>query len=223
MTPTELLDRARISQVWHALGGGKLHRTGSSRWRGVGWYRPGADGLSVALDDERGTWYDHRDSIGGGVLSLIRRVRGGGRRDALEWLGACLGLPLDQRELTPAERREYARLRRAARPVARAAWYWRRGRLAELAERKAAAMGSEHIDIDALAASARELCRLEHLDAEAVVRAYLAAAAGDPVGTAAIAETVEAWDRACTHLVERLVANIAANQRAEGGTSDGAC
>ena len=92
-----------ITAVWRALGGGELRRG-----RGRAFWRDG-DGLNISLSDTKGTWYDHRDGIGGGVLDLVLHVRGGNRQGALRWLADSFGLPLEDRPLTPAERRQYSR------------------------------------------------------------------------------------------------------------------
>lgn len=44
----------------------------------------------------QGTWYDYSDDIGGGVLDLIVRGRGGGRADAFEWLREELRIEVDE-------------------------------------------------------------------------------------------------------------------------------
>jgi hypothetical protein len=89
MTATEVVRHTTISRVWRALGGGEIRRS-----RGQAWWRQG-DGWNVALRDDQGQWFDHRDQVGGGVLDLIRHVRGGSRGDALRWLADWECLPLD--------------------------------------------------------------------------------------------------------------------------------
>jgi hypothetical protein len=83
------------------------------------------------LNDSKAAWFDFRDNVGGGVLDLIRRVRGCGRGDALRWLAELNGITLDDRPLSPAERREYARQRAEASELA--AW---RGRLVDALKRE---------------------------------------------------------------------------------------
>lgn len=41
-------------------------------------------GFSVRLDD--GTWYDHEDQEGGGVIALLARYKGFEKQEAVEWL-----------------------------------------------------------------------------------------------------------------------------------------
>ncbi len=211
-TADDIVSRVTISAVWRALGGGELRHG-----RGRAFWRPKAAGLNVSVNDARGVWHDFKTDEGGGVLALIQRVCGGTRQDALWWLAERFGLPLEDRPLTPAARQRYARAAELAPALARSAWLWWKGRRSELEDMKRAAIDGEHIDIDALAMSARELYRFEHLDAEAVVRAYLAAAKADPIGTAAIVEIAEAWDQAWSVLVGKVVDHIAAGQQEAGG------
>ncbi len=214
MTAGEILERVTITEVWEALGGSPPRfRRASAFWRET-------KDLNVSLNDEKGAWYDHARGEGGGVLDLVMHIRGGSRADALEWIAERFCLPLEGRELTPAERRRYARVVELAKPLARAAWHWRQGRIAELNDAKRAALDGEHLDADALAMSARALYRFEHLNAEDVVRSYIAAVKADSIGTAVIVETTEAWERAGADLTARLLDKIAGDQRAEGGTSD---
>jgi hypothetical protein len=91
--------------VWSALGGELRHS------RGRAWWRDG-DGWSVALDDRRGCWYDHRDGIGGGVLDLLTHVRGGTPQDALRWLADFIGVTLDDRPPDRMTASEYGEAQR---------------------------------------------------------------------------------------------------------------
>src|SRR3954469_20951823 len=90
-----------ILDVWYALGGGTLRgRRGRSFWRA-------GDGYSVALDQAKGTWFDHRAAHGGGTLSLVETVLGCSRVDALRWLEQNCGLD-SRHSLSPEERTQYA-------------------------------------------------------------------------------------------------------------------
>ena len=44
---------------------------------------------SMSVDTAQGTWFDHEAGVGGGVIDLVRHVRGCGRPDALAWLREC--------------------------------------------------------------------------------------------------------------------------------------
>jgi len=98
MTAAEIVQSVRISQVWRALGGAE-----PVRGRACAFWRGGDNPQAVALDDEKGCWYDHRDGVGGGVLDLIQHVRGGTRGDALNWLADLIGVQLDERPPKPLQ------------------------------------------------------------------------------------------------------------------------
>ena len=90
-----------ILETWAALGGGPLRGK-----RGKAFWRDG-DSYNIALDAAKGTWYDHRDGHGGGVLALVETALGCDRRDALAFLETHCGLD-PHRPLTPQERRAQA-------------------------------------------------------------------------------------------------------------------
>lgn len=115
MNASALTRSVCISDVFCALGGQKPRRDGRTRafWRN-------GDGYSIALNDERNSWRDFRDSVGGGVIDLIQLVNGGSRLDALHWLADFAGEKLD----SLADRRAFAyraRIREDARYFADAA------------------------------------------------------------------------------------------------------
>jgi hypothetical protein len=128
---SDIVGRARISDVYRALAGADPRRTGSDKWRATATWR-GGDGLNVALDDSRGAWHDFVTRQGGGVLDLVVLVRGGSRRDALHWLADLVGVPLEDRRASSAERSRWAAERRAMERDLPAARYWRRGMLVML-------------------------------------------------------------------------------------------
>jgi putative DNA primase/helicase len=49
---------------------------------------------SLSIDREKGTWFDHENEQGGGVLDLVQRQRRCGQREALDWLREA-GVPLE--------------------------------------------------------------------------------------------------------------------------------
>ena len=65
-------------------------------------WRYGARG-SLSVDLERGTFYDHEQGHGGGVLDLIVRERGGTRHEAAKWLEGRESVPIPSRPATPAK------------------------------------------------------------------------------------------------------------------------
>jgi hypothetical protein len=88
LTIAEIKARARIADVWLALGGPELKGR-----RGVGFWR-GGSGLSVSVDLEKGVWYDHVDAQGGGVVELVMVARGCDFRAALAWLADFTSMDL---------------------------------------------------------------------------------------------------------------------------------
>jgi hypothetical protein len=64
-------------------------------------------------------WHDFVTGDGGGVISLISLVQGCDRGTALRWLSDLVGLPLNDRPFTQAERRAYARRCAEAEQLAR--------------------------------------------------------------------------------------------------------
>ena len=118
-----------ISTVWARLGGGELRRH-----RGRAFWRDG-DGWAVSINDEKGTWFDHRDGIGGGVLDLIQHVRGASRQDALRWLASMVGFKLDDPPMTRQCRADWLKQQRITREAvcfASAAWVLAEERLEAL-------------------------------------------------------------------------------------------
>jgi hypothetical protein len=85
---TEIKARAKITEVWLALGGGELRRG-----RGRAWWRQG-DGFNVALYPQTDTWRDYVANVGGDVFALVRVVRGCCFVEALAWLADLVGVPV---------------------------------------------------------------------------------------------------------------------------------
>ena len=92
MKGTDIIRTVSITGVFVKLGGDQP-RNGHAR----AFWRDGDNPQAVSLNDEKGCWYDHRDNVGGGILDLIRRVRGGMRTDALEWLAEVNDITIDSR------------------------------------------------------------------------------------------------------------------------------
>lgn len=68
--------------LWLRLGGGRV-----LNGRAVAWWRKGQRN-SVAVDWERGLWFDHATGKGGDAIALIAEVRGCSIADALAWAEA---------------------------------------------------------------------------------------------------------------------------------------
>jgi hypothetical protein len=201
MTVAQLIDQTPITTVWRALGGEEIqHGRGQAFWRD-------GDGRNVSLNDDRGVWYDYRDSVGGGKLDLIQHVRGGSRADAVRWLADCLGVASDGAPLSREDRRRYAQAREHAPEIAQAATLWHTERCGELDEFKREAL--ERDDMLALMAAAREHHLLSILVPEGIVRAYLDARRKWPERTAALVANGQRWTQWTEAAVVALIAQWA--------------
>ena len=139
MTARNIIDHAGIAEVWAALGGGPLHHG-----RGKAFWRDG-DGHNIAVNEPKNVFYDHARGVGGGVLDLVETVLGCEPRAALRWLANHLGIRLDDRPLTSAERRKYTQRRAQAQVAARNLTDWRRRVLRELRDERNRLFLSEHM------------------------------------------------------------------------------
>lgn len=201
MNAAQVVKATSISRVWRALGGGELRRG-----RGQAWWRSG-DGWNVSLNDRGGVWYDHRDGVGGGILDLIRFVRGCSSREALLWLADLLHVTLDNNPLSPEMQQRYQRALRDAPSLARAAALWWAEQREFLERMKAEAL--DRGDLFALASLAHEHYRLGQLSSDDVIRAYLIAQRGDPSATAALVATGENRTRWAKAAVVLIIARLA--------------
>ncbi len=105
MTASELVAATTISDVFVALGGDQ-----PKKGRAKAFWRICANNpQAISLNDRKGVWFDHRDHVGGGVLSLIQHAHGCDRGRALRWLANFVGVPLGDRPMIAAQRRSYAR------------------------------------------------------------------------------------------------------------------
>jgi len=93
---SDALTSTCISSVYEALGGGTRGR--NQRFRAI--YRNG-DGYSVALNDDKGCWYDFVEGIGGGILDLIQKVLRCDRRTAIEWFCDFAGIKSERKRRNP--------------------------------------------------------------------------------------------------------------------------
>ncbi len=82
--------RARVPELVIELMGKPTFRAGGE-WR---WGRKGS--LSVVIAGARaGMWFDHEAGEGGGLVSLVARVRGMSRSGALDWTADRIGMAGD--------------------------------------------------------------------------------------------------------------------------------
>jgi len=165
-----------ISAIWQALGGDTPRRG-----RAPAFYRKGDNPGAVSLNDEKGCWHDFVTGDGGGVLDLVQRVRGGGRREALRWLSELVGVPIEVRSFR--DRKSYA-VRRAAvqleaTQLARDARDWERGlelfllRRAKAASEITAWFQSQGLGAGNLLIKARnDLVVLRQAGADSLIQAY---------------------------------------------------
>jgi hypothetical protein len=65
MTGSDIVTRARITEVWAALGGGEIRRG-----RGRAFWRDGQR-FNISLSDDKGAYFDHARGEGGGILDLV--------------------------------------------------------------------------------------------------------------------------------------------------------
>ncbi len=120
MTAAEVVAAGRISEVWAALGGDP-----PKHGRARAFFREGNNSSAVSLNDAKGCWFDHRDGVGGGVLDLIQHVQDCDRPSALRWLAELHGLPLEDQNMSAAERREYTSRARRAKQEAQDLVLWK--------------------------------------------------------------------------------------------------
>ena len=157
-----------ILQVWTAAGGDPLRGN-----RGRAFWRNG-DGFNIAIDQTKGTWFDHTSGTGGGILALVEIAIGLDRRAALDWLAQNFGIS-SGKSYTPAERREFARRRQAARAVAERLIQRRDEAFNQIREAKRKKLEEYHRingaayeneDIELLAKAEEVYAELQALDAE---------------------------------------------------------
>lgn len=77
---------AELAATMPAVARNLLGEPNKALSRGQDW-RYGKQG-SLSVDADKGTWFSHEEGVGGGVLDLIQRERGGSVADALGWMEA---------------------------------------------------------------------------------------------------------------------------------------
>lgn len=170
-----ILESVTISNVYRALGGATL----PNGRRGVAFWRDGANGFNVSLNDTKGTWFDHAAGEGGGVLDLVVKVRGGTKQEAVRYLAALAGIPIDDDSPAAVEARvRWAADREVLRRDLPNAEHWRAAAIAmvelSLDSIKAGFFDptAPRPDIEELQNLTRLLARLQKLDGSALVAEY---------------------------------------------------
>lgn len=195
----------RLSDVWNALGGeaprGKRAR---AFWRG-------GDSYSIALNQVKGTWYDHRDGRGGGALALVEAALGCDRRAALRWLEGN-GL-IETRRLTHKQRREHAQRTVIAGTVALEIAHWRSAFTLEL---NACKLAAAKADCDEALEHVASLCNvLENGPTECVVREFIRHRALNPAEVARLIEAGESRELEVRRITAEDVLLLAAASEME--------
>ena len=142
MRATEICALRPISDVWQALGGDP-----PVRGRAKAFFREGDNPQAISLNADKMCFFDHRDNVGGGVLDLIQQVRGGTRGAALRWLADINGVALDDRQMTAAERREFAHRRAQAQQEGADLLDWKEGMLGALKRARGRWWGAYHASL----------------------------------------------------------------------------
>ena len=132
----------------------------------------------MAGDDARGVWHDFVMDEGGGILDLVKRIRGGNRADALRWCADFAGVPLDERPVSTEDRARWVAERRELERDLRGARYWRRAAVTlgeETLEREKSRLfdpTDRPADLDAIRGITGMLKRLKGLEDTALVAEY---------------------------------------------------
>jgi hypothetical protein len=124
-TARDVLAQVEISGVCRELTGVEPRRCGVGKYRAVATWR-GGDGYSVSLDDSKGVWHDPVSDEGGGILDLVKLIRGGNRAEALRWCADLAGIPLDDKPFSAEDRARWAAERRDLERELPDARHWRR-------------------------------------------------------------------------------------------------
>jgi hypothetical protein len=198
----QIIDRVWISEVWRAVGGGKLQRG-----RGQAFWRNG-DGWNISLDDAKGTWFDHAHGDGGGILGLVVLVRGGSRQDALRWLADFAGVELDS-PADPKQRAQWIREQRAFKRDVADARYWVRAAIllieSDLAVEKSKLFDptAGQPDLSLIDAYEAILGRVRGVGDLTLVEEYRAFKTADPHTAAAFVRWAKAQEQAEIRALER--------------------
>lgn len=204
MMVEEIISRVSMSALWRALGGGELRRG-----RGQAFWRDG-NGWNVSLCDAKGSWFDHRDNIGGGLLDFVVHVRGGSRQDALHLVAELAGVPLDNQ--TPAERSDWIRAAKEMERLLPSAEHWRATALAlceeQLVTLKEAPLAT--IQASGIAWWTRQERRLRRLTGASLLEVYKEALSRDSALVIAMVRRAVDQERLAVRAILRYLGDDAA-------------
>lgn len=217
------LDSLRIAAVWRDLGGPPIRR-GRSR----AWWRDGQS-MAVSINAARNVWHDFVSGEGGGILRLVEVARNCTKAEAVAWLEAHSYI--EPRNLSPEQRRAFARRRAAAEAAAGAlsadvASYFHAltGDLGHLLAHLKRCLWWAHREeaegfADALGVvvqrNTRLLTLIEAASAEDRTRAYLAARAAAPGETARLVARGRAHRARCREWTGAVIDVLAASVEEE--------
>ncbi len=201
------LSEIRVLDVWRALGGPEPRRgRAPAFWRG-------SRDLNVNINAERGVFFDHARSRGGGALTLVETVLNCSRTIALAWLEAE-GF-IEPRTLTDEQRCEHKRRKDKASSVAMEIERWRDAFTIELNARKLAAVKDGNDETLECAAS---LCNvLENGPPEDIIRAFIRLRAEYPAEAERFAALGEEREREARWISAKVVLMLAQSAEVAGG------
>lgn len=217
---SDVLAAVKISRVYAALTAKHPRPCGTNRFRAQATWRRG-ENLSVSINDSKSTWFDHAAGEGGGVLDLVSRVRGGGRRDSLRWLSEFAGVPLNDRPMSNEDGEAWVQRRREverALPVAR---LWQRTAVSLGQELLYALKASLWEPAPTMQSRPSEIARLtrqiaiwRELDSDALVDEYQRWKNRDPKMTGAMVQAAKMRQTAECRALRRFLSMTAAEKTA---------
>jgi hypothetical protein len=157
------------------------------------------------LDDSKGCYFDFVSGTGGGILDLVMLARGSSRSEAFKWL--ALEFNLESKDLTPVERKENAEARQIGKILARDALWWWMARCSELEDQKREIIQAGANPFD-LAPVARELYRIQALEAVGIVSEFARHEASDPEACEELVHAGRTWANLCKWAVKRIIRKI---------------
>ena len=184
-----------IRQVWSALGGPPL-----SGNRGKAFWRDG-DGYNIALNDNKGAWFDFVTGVGGGVIDLVCVVHDDpSRAAAVRWLDDRFGNVAPPDHLTPEERKAKAKAEKKQREEVQR---WRDGCILRLEAMQRAGLYAE--DWEKVGHAAKRLHRLRTATTAQLTEWFLAQPERQRKEDTAVGRRFQRWwDGICLQYLEAV-------------------